>query len=204
MSRAGEFWRELDDLFDRRTTWLRSVFERPRPGKPRKLARKHVQQSIARLQALASEEWAHDFARREFQDAVEFKRSWHPKRGKGWGRDAKRTAFDDWFGEEVRGGPTIYAFWNRKRCVYVGKTTGSGRRVSSHFVKHWFSGVTRIDVYAVKGTRKLPALECLGIHRFQPSRNKFRAERRKWTTKCALCETHRAIDEELRAMFRLK
>jgi hypothetical protein len=46
--------------------------------------------------------------------------------------------------------------------------------------------------------------ECLGIHRFQPSRNKVKAESRKWTKKCELCGIHREIEEEVSSIFRLK
>ena len=84
-----------------------------------------------------------------------------------------------WFGRHFGGGTYIYVFWNQRKCVYVGKTAKSGGRISGHFEKHWFGSVTRIDVYHATGRRALPALECLAIHRFQPARNKFRAERNK-------------------------
>jgi len=132
------------------------------------------------------------------------RRSWHVKRGKGRGVDAKRRSFNQWFDRELGRGTYVYVFWSRRQCIYVGKTTRSGRRISSHFDKHWFGGVTRVDVNAARGRRVLPALECLAIHRFQPTRNKFRAERRKWTRRCALCAIHRSIDGELRSVFRLR
>ncbi len=201
---ASEFRAELDRLFRRRTYWLRSAVEGPRPGPPPSLSRSHVQRAIARLQDFASDALADKLARDEFEDSVLQRRSWHAKKGKGRGVDAKRHSFNRWFDRELGRGTYAYAFWNRRRCVYVGKTVKSGRRISSHFDKHWFGGVTRVDVYALTGRRLLPALECLAIHRFQPTRNKFRAERRKWTKRCQLCAIHRTIDSELRSIFRFR
>lgn len=205
MSHESQFRAELDRLFRRRTYWLRSVVEGPRPGLPPRLNRKHVRRTIAKLQDLASEALAEKLARDEFELGVRFRKSWHAKRGKGRGSDAKRKSFNAWFDEHLGPGAYVYVFWRRRRrCVYVGKTTRSGRRISSHFEKHWFGPVTRVDIYHATGRRVLPALECLAIHRFQPSGNKFRAERRKWTRRCELCRIHRFIDSELRDIFRLR
>lgn len=201
---SSEFRTELDRLFRRRTYWLRSAVEGPRPGPPPSLRRSQVKRVAVRLQNLASEALAAKLARDEFEDGVLQRRSWHPKRGKGRGADAKRRSFNEWFDGQLGPGTYVYVFWKRRRCVYVGKTARSGRRISSHFEKFWFGGVTRVDVYSARGRRALSALECLAIHRFQPARNKFRAERRKWTKRCSLCTTHRLIDKELRSIFRLR
>lgn len=198
------FRQELDKLFKRRTHWLRTSIEGSRPGAPLSLSRGHVKNSIATLQQLASDALADDLARQDFEVGVRERRSWHCKRGKGRGVDRKRTAFNSWFDNKLGTGVYVYVFWRGRRCVYVGKTRQSGRRISSHFEKHWFASITRVDVYRASGRRVLPALECLAIHRFQPARNKFRAERRKWTRKCALCTLHRQIDQELSEIFRLR
>jgi hypothetical protein len=201
---AVAFRRELDELFHRRTDWLRVSVDGSRPGRPLSLNRGHVRNSIRRLQQLASDALANDLARKEFHSGVRGRRSWHPKRGKGHGRDAKRAAFKRWFRREFGKGTYVYVFWSHRKCVYVGKTAKAGGRIAGHFEKHWFSSVSRIDVYQTKGRRALQALECLAIHRFQPARNKFRAERKKWTRKCALCRIHRDIKSELTTVFRLR
>jgi hypothetical protein len=204
-SRAtSEFQAQLNHLFRRRTHWLRSALAGPRPGPPPTLARSHVRRAIVKLQDLASEALAAKLARREFEASIRNRHSWHAKRGKGRGADAKRRSFNNWFDDHLRPGTHVYAFWNHRQCTYVGKTNWSGRRISSHFDKHWFGGVSRVDVYVTSGPRVLPALECLAIHWFRPTRNKFRAERRKWTSRCPLCAVHRTIDKELRSIFRLR
>jgi hypothetical protein len=205
MSTQSQFRAELDRLFRRRTHWLRSVVGSPSRGALPRISRKHVRASIAKLQELASDALARDLAREEFERGVRLRRSWHAKRGKGRGPDAKKRSFNAWFDQQLGPGTYIYVFWRSgRRCVYVGKTARSGRRISSHFDKHWFGAVTRVDVYAARGRRALPALECLAIHRFQPARNKFRAERRKWTRRCELCRIHRSIAGELHSIFRLR
>jgi hypothetical protein len=201
---AVAFRKELDKLFRRRTHWLNAAVQGPRPGAPPALSRGHVRNSVARLQQFASDALAEKLARHEFDLGVRERRSWHCKRGKGRGVDNKRTAFNAWFDNNFGSGNYIYVFWKSRRCVYVGKTRKSGRRISGHFEKHWFALVTRVDVYQASGRRVLPALECLAIHRFLPARNKSRAETKRWTSKCSLCRVHRQIDQELGKIFRLR
>lgn len=204
MSRAVEFKRELDRLFRRRTHWLRTALDGAKPGVPPRFRRSHVDKAIDELQGLASEALADSLARDEFESGVRFRRSWHVKRGKGRGYDEKRGAFNAWFDEQVGIGSCIYVFWYGPDCVYVGKTVNGATRPSSHFDKVWFQSVTRIDVYATRGKRVLPALECLAIHRFQPRVNRFRPAAHKWTRRCSLCDTHRWIEQEVRSLFRLR
>jgi len=155
------------------------------------------------MQDYASDALASSLARAEFDLGTSEKRQWHPKRGKGHGRDVKKRAFKQWFRDKFGQGAYVYVFWRSgRRCAYVGKTLKSGGRIAGHFEKHWFDSVVRIDVYRANGKRVLPALECLAIHRFQPSENKFKAERKKWTRKCPLCRVHREIKDELGAIFR--
>jgi hypothetical protein len=201
---AYRFRGELERLYRRRTHWLRCIVEGRPPGRAPSLSRARVRNVVATLQDLASDALATKLAKNDFETGTRRRKSWHAKKGKGRGSDAKKRSFNRWFDEHFKPGAYIYVFWRRRQCVYVGKTLRSGRRVSSHFEKHWFAGVTRVDLYSASGGRVLPALECLAIHRFRPSRNKFRAERRKWTRKCGLCLLHRRIDHELRSIFRLR
>jgi hypothetical protein len=204
MSRAKDFVRELDSLLHRRTDWLRSILSKPRPGGPKAFSKKHVDRAVKRMQVIASDALAPRVARDLFDYEVEFQRRWHPKKGKGWGRAEKQRVFKGWFKREVEHGPTIYVFWAKRRCLYVGKTDGSGGRVASHFVKHWFGAATRIDLYAVYQRRSLSALECTAIHHFRPVYNRAKAESKKWTKKCPLCAIHRDIESDVRGLLRLR
>lgn len=204
MSRAKDFVRELDSLLHRRTDWLRHAISRRKPGNPKAFGKQHIDRGVRRMQALASDALAAKLAKNLFEAEKDFRKSWHPKKNKGWGRQQKQRTFMRWFDEHVGPGPTIYVFWNGRRCLYVGKTDGSGGRVASHFVKHWFGAATRVDVYAVYRRRSLTALECMAIHRFQPTYNRAKAESKKWTQKCPLCAIHRDIEAEVRGLLRLR
>jgi hypothetical protein len=162
------FRKELHKLFRRRTHWLHASVQGPRPGAPPSLSRGHVRNSIDKLQQFASDALAEKLARREFALGVRERRSWHCKRGKGHGVDRKRSAFNEWFDHNLGPANYIYVFWKGRTCVYVGKTRKSGRRISSHFVKHWFSPVTRVDVYQARGRRVLPACARMPGHSSLP------------------------------------
>ncbi len=70
--------------------------------------------------------------------------------------------------------------------------------------KFWFSGVRRVKIFAVNGRSQIPKLECLAIHDFQPTSNKNKAAKKKWTKACPLCKVNKHIKDELRSIFRLK
>ena len=204
MSRAAQFNRELDTLFHKRSYWLRHLLRGPRPGRPPRLKRHDIQRSIAKLQDIADEAFAPALARKEFERSVRKEKSWHVKRGKGHRYEQRQRAFQNWYDTHIESPSCIYVFWARRRCIYVGKTTRGRGRPSSHFEQAWFRPVTRVDVYETRGKRALPALECLAMHRFQPLRNKVKAQERKWTQKCPLCKLDKNIQAELRDIFRLR
>ena len=204
MARATEFRRELNKLFARRVAALSVILEKKRSGALPTLKKTHVRKTIKRLQQLVSDSLARDLAKKEFYHAVTQRKQWHVKRGKGWTYRNRKRKFGDWFDQKISRKTCIYIVWKKRKCLYVGKTTTGQGRIASHFDKRWFSGATRLDIYGTRGRRYLPALECVAIHRFQPSINRFKAESRRWTRKCPLCKIHREIDSELRYVFRLR
>jgi hypothetical protein len=203
MAISTQFRKRLGKIFERRAAWLYSIFNKPKPGRPKKINRAHVNDAIDELQELASAGLADGYARKEFERSVKDKKSWHVKRGKGWGVSAKKSAFNDWYEVAFGNSSCVYILWKTTKCEYIGKSSNGGGRPSFHFEKFWFSGITRIDIYKLT-PRNLPAIECLAIHRFQPRRNKFRASAHKWTKKCPMCIVHKAIEDDVRSIFRLR
>ncbi len=203
MAFSKSFERELNKLFSQRTDWLRRKLGKSGAGKPPKFGRRKVGAAIGKLQEIASDALAHKLARSEFEEHVASRKNYHIK---GRGPDQKKRLFEEWFSRrfpKTRG--LVYAFWgNRKKCIYVGRTGSHGSRPSSHFDKFWFAGVKRVTIFAVSGQSHIPKLECLAIHRFQPTRNRNKAATKKWTKACPLCTTHRYIESELRDMFRFR
>lgn len=203
MAFSKSFERELNSLFRQRTDWLRRKLGTSGAGKPPEFSRRKVGAGIRTLQTIASDSLAHKLAKSEFNEHVASRKSYFVK---GRGHDDKKEKFEKWFTTCFRKRKgLIYVFWgNRKKCIYIGRTGSHGSRPSSHFVKFWFSNVKRVTIFAVKGQSHVPKLECLAIHRFQPTRNKNKAATKKWTKACPLCTTHRYIENELRDIFRFK
>lgn len=201
---ALAFSRQLVDLFERRTHWLRARVNKPGRGRAPSLNRSTVTRGIDRLQKLASACLAAQYARREFDKTVDQHKQWHVTKRKGRGWREKKRSFGRWYTTNIDHRNCIYVFWNRSKCLYVGKTVRGRGRPQSHFGKIWFPRATRIDIYSTSQKSQVPRLECLAIHRFNPSENRQRAALKKWTKKCPVCIVHSQIRKELRRIFSLR
>jgi hypothetical protein len=82
----------LLSLFKDRTHDLRSkVRATPRPVP--KFTRRRILKAIHELQALAEDVLLKTKRSKEILCSYDHKKQWHPKRGKGFGRPAKRASF---------------------------------------------------------------------------------------------------------------
>jgi hypothetical protein len=202
MAFSKQFEKALDELFKQRTHWLRANLGFAKPGKPPKFSREKVDKGIDHLQELASKAFSRTLARTQFNKHVKRRKNWFVK-GHGW--EEKKKLFKNWYIKLNLKKGYVYAFWSQnKECLYVGKTGSGGARPTHHFEKLWFARVKRVTVYAVKSKSQIPKLECLAIHRFQPTINKKKAAKKKWTKACPLCRIHRSIKSELRRIFRFR
>ena len=201
---ALEFHRELDDLFERRTSWLRKVVDKGIKTKPQVFNRQRRRGGIVRLKSLATECLSGAMSNREFAATIDKKKQWRCTRHKGWLREQKRKHFDRWFQKNIPFENCIYIFWKGPKCEYVGRTMKGKGRPQDHFVKYWFNGTTRIDIFSTSQASQVPKLECLAIHRFHPRQNGKKASIPKWAKKCPVCEVHKLIELELKDIFALK
>lgn len=201
---AAKFDRLLHKLFNDRTHWLKAQVRKPNPGKPPTFDKNKVEKAIRHLQSLAEEAQLHARAIRDVENLYAEKKQWHVTTNKGWGIDRKRQAFNEWFDEHVPHDNCVYVFWAGRRCRYVGRTLGGKNRPQSQFQKHWFQGVTRVDIYSSRAAREIPKLECLLTHRFDPKHSKVTPASRKWLSKCPICETRSFIRDEIKYIFRLR
>jgi hypothetical protein len=193
--------RELGRLFDARSYPLRKAIGIAGRGTAPRLSKARLRKSIEKLQDLSSDMWARKEAQKAMKLAVAEKRQWHAKKGKGWGRDAKKKKFKAWFDQKCGYQNYIYVFWSGRKCTYVGQSTQGRTRPTAHFEKHWFGSVTRIDLANVPWKSEVGELECLSMHYYKPARNKYRPASRKWTKKCPICNMHRAIESEMQRIF---
>ena len=204
MAKAKEFTRKLDKLFRVRTNWLRRSVGQSKPGNPPLWSKKKVSKALTQLEAIARTIITKTRAKQGFDEAIDHSRQWHPKKNKGWNREDKKNRFGKWFDEEIGTGNCIYAFWKKKRCLYVGKTENGKSRPQSHFSKHWFNAATRIDIYVVKSTSLIHKAECLAIDRWDPIHNKKRSAKTKYRKKCPVCSAVFEIRDELKGLFRMR
>lgn len=201
MAHLTTFEKKLDQLFLDRTYSIRSNLGLKKRGPRPQMTRKKINNAIGQLQDLTSNILARGLAIKEFdQNAL-------PKKGRkiiGRGWKKQKESFDQWFRKTFpKQNDLVYVFWNNKQCVYVGRTGRGGSRPSSHFSQKWCR-ITRVDVYPTKSKSHTPKLECLAVHRFEPSINNYKPSEKKWTKKCPLCAVHRQIEKDLRKIFRIK
>jgi len=202
MAHVNQFVNDLDELFRKRTYWLRSKIGLKIPGQPPKITKIFIDKGILNLQERASYALANKLAKTEFKKYTHKKKAWHVK---GHGVDEKKKVFEKWFIKEFPNLKScVYVFWKNKKCIYVGRTGGGGSRPSSHFIKFWFKDVNRIDIFLSISASQTPKLECLAIHHFEPVRNKKKSATKKWTKECPLCALHKNIEKELRKIFKLR
>jgi len=201
--RIREFEAELTKLFAARTHALRSTIKVQRGAVP-KMTRKRIRQSIGHLQELFEREATRPKQSNEVLYDYDYKKQWHPKRGKGWGRDAKRISFKRWYENNIATDNCVYAFWSNKKCLYVGRTIRGKGRPTQHFEKHWFSKATRLDVYGFGRKRGVPQFECVYTHRHKPAYSKVRPAKKKYYTACYVCVGQETIKDEIKRLFRLK
>lgn len=201
---AAKFDRLLHKLFDDRTHWLKAQVRKPNRGKPPTFDKNKVEKAIRHLQTLAEEAQLHARAISGLVNLYSDKKQWRVTANKGWGVDQKRLKFNEWFDKCIPYNNCVYVFWAGHRCRYVGRTLGGKNRPQSQFQKHWFPGVTRVDIYSSQGAREIPKLECLLTHRFNPMHSKVMPASQKWFSKCPICETRSLIRDEIKYIFRLR
>jgi hypothetical protein len=200
---AKKFDTELVELFRDRTHALRAQIWLA-PGAVATVTKTRIQKSIEKLQDIAETAALRSRASMRIFRDYDYKRQWHPKKNKGFGRAAKRRTFKAWYDQHITTKNCVYVFWKGKRCLYVGRTLNGKGRPSSHFEKHWFSQATRIDVYAFDRKRSVPRFECMLTHRHAPSYSRMKPASKKFYTRCPVCEMRQHIRNEVKSLFRLK
>ncbi|MGZ9189085.1 MAG: hypothetical protein ACXW39_03380 [Nitrospira sp.] len=138
---ARQFDGELTRLFRARTHQLRAKVW-PARGATGKVTKKKVWASIGKLQKLSDGVLLSSKQAKFILRNYDYKKQWHPKRGKGFGRAAKKRHFKDWYERNITTQNCVYVYWGRSGCLYVGRTLNGKGRPSSHFEKHWFGKAT--------------------------------------------------------------
>ena len=201
MASSRQFDEGLDRLFRQFTEGLRREAGKSARGPAAKFDRHKLRRCIGRLVDIATETELTNNGKALFDGTCSDKKQWHAKRGKGWGLAARKKTFRDWYDLHVYGRNCVYVFWSKRKCIYVGRTGSGGRRPHAHFEKYWFSSVTRIDMYIIRGKRQLPKAECMAIHLFKPNKNKMKSAQQKFRSKCPICSKEVSVRQSLNRIF---
>lgn len=198
---SAGFSRELNALFKKRTQRLRAEVAKARPGRPPVFRPSDINKGLNKL-LKHTETWLLNSGSIDSMlDLYDHKKQWHAR---GTRLAARRKSFLAWFSKNVPHMNCVYIFWAGKKCRYVGRTRNGKSRPQNHFRKKWFAGVTKIVILSSKGGRDAPKLECLAWHRYKPAENRIRPSRRKWHSKCQICEAQKRVRGEVRSIFRLR
>jgi hypothetical protein len=199
-----EFDTQIDRLFRSRIHKLKSAVW-PAKGAAPMMTKKKVNHVIGRLQNVTRDAFLRTKGTKKIlREDFDYKRQWHPKRGKGWGRAAKSQHFKNWYEKNITTKNCVYAFWQKKNCLYIGRTLNGKGRPTNHFQKYWFGKATRVDVFAFDRKRDVPRFECLLTHKYDPSYSRMKPSAKKYYSRCAVCDGTDSVKSELKTFFRLK
>jgi hypothetical protein len=200
---AKQFNAELSELFRARTHELRNNMW-PSMGSAPRLTQKRIKRSIRKLQQIAETDFLRSKETRKIINGYDYKRQWHSKKGKGFGRQAKKRSFKEWYDRKVTTKNCVYIFWNGSHSLYVGRTLNGKGRPTAHFEKHWFGQAKRVDVYGFDRKRDVPRFECMMTHKHEPSYSRMKPSSKKYYATCPICDRRDFIRDQIRWLFRLR
>lgn len=199
-----EFDAQIDKLLQSRLHKVKSIIWTTRGAAPT-LTKKKVNRSIGQLQNITRDSiLGFKSTKSILKEDFDYKRQWHPKRGKGFGLAAKKQHFKNWYEANIKTKNCVYAICQGKKCLYVGRTLNGKGRPTSHFEKHWFGKATRVDIFAFDRKRDVPRFECLFTHRYEPSYSRMKPSSRRYYTRCTICDAMDQVKSEVKGLFRLK
>lgn len=198
MALVKDFERELNDLWHRRTANVLSLVKTHR-GRPKGFTKKHRERGIREVQDIAERILGRQGAREELRQVTAYQRR---RQIRGRGLDARFSCIIQWAQDNLRGA-IIYSFWNRNRCLYVGKGK-SWRRLCAYRRSVYLKEATSVRVRGITSPSHLAKAECLSVHLFGPRDNSVRASKPKYAKGCPICHARLAIRDELRTLFRLR
>lgn len=199
MALKNEFRRKLNALWRRRTDAVLRSLRLVSSGRPQSKAITH--DDIAELQALAERLLVRNGARQALRGLIpkdcECRRRPHQNRIT---RRESKQALVDWAQKTVRH-PAIYSFWENGRCLYVGRAENFARRLRNYvqYKSPYLRAGRRINVWCIRGRRRLSKAECIAISLFQPPQfnNRNKASHRKYDRRCKICRVRQHIREFL-------
>lgn len=199
MSLAKQFSKKLDDLWRRRTAELRALVIPRATGQPKRFSKSMREKLIDEILEYATRILVKKEGTKEFNTVV---RRRALKGIKGRGLRDRGNKLISWAEDNFRG-PIVYAFWNKKKCLYVGKGR-NWKRLKDYKKSAYLNEAKQIEVFTIKSKSHLGKVECLAVHLFNPRDNEYKPAKSKWGKSCPVCEKHDHIYDDLHELFRIR
>ncbi len=201
MSLTKKFSTKLDELLARRTNDIRLLVVPSGVGRHKKFSRNIRDKLVDELLSIASEILIKRDAKKEFEKVI---RKQKLKKISGHGHRDRGHKLIAWAERQFgSGGPIVYSFWKRKRCLYIGKGA-SWKRLMNYKRSVYLVKATDIEVFGIRGKSHLGKPECLAKHIFQPCDNEIEPAKNKWGKACPICERHDQMREGIKFLFAMK
>lgn len=190
------FIKELNNLIDIRTKWLRDIIfpDKKQRGRPPKL---DLNKKIDKLKDIATKALV-PLALKELDKSISNEKL---KRLNG-NVDKKKQEVKEWFEKNNLPNKCVYIlFGKNNEILYVGQTNRGVNRIIEHIDKHYSNKLKGIQVIDVDHYKKTSKVECLIQHLYEPPLNKNKAPKKKWNSDCPICKIHQDIESELKSIF---
>lgn len=199
MALVNQFSKKLDQLWKRRTDELRSLVVPRGGGQPLKFTRKRRDGLIDDALTIATSVLLKREGYRELKSVLRRRRL---RQIKGRGVIDRAEKLLAWARAKLHG-PIVYAFWRKRKCLYVGKG-GSWKRLRNYTRSVYIRDATCLEVFEIAGKSQLGKAECLATHLFNPRDNLNKAAEVRWGKACPICERHDQVRAELKTIFKMK
>ena len=198
MALVKQFDRQLHELWDRRSVYIKSLVG-THHGRQKSLTKRQRDRCISELTEIADEILTRRIAKKELTKVT--LRTMR-RQIRGHGMESRYRRLSTWVDDEIDG-PIIYSFWLANRCLYVGKGS-TGGRLKSYAKSIYLKEASLVKLWRIAGESNLGKAECLARHLFAPRDNKIDPAMKRWSKSCPVCEAKWEVWYELRDLFRLK
>lgn len=193
---AVEFMHHLDDLWLRKSAWVRKLVAGPGSHATKKtytvgICKKKIDQMLEACEDL----FVLKMARRELYAVTLYS---HQRKITGHGYRDRFERMYKWALCKFSG-PIIYMFWKGNRCLYVGR--GDSPKRLRAYRKSYYLKATTLEVFRIQSKSQLSKAECLAVHLYEPKDNAIWPASRKWHKKCPVCNRLKKVEDELEWLF---
>ncbi len=201
MNHKRIFEKKLEELFHSKTHSIRKEIGIRSKAKTPDISRTQLLEAIKKLKNEVVEIRGKYLMKKAFKEHAPIKKRW---RIKGAGEDNKKSEYNKWCtAMKLNPHNFIYIFWNKHKCLYVGRSDEGIKRPTAHMGRTKYRFATHLDIYPTLKSYT-SKLECLAIHYLNPNRNKVKGSKKKNAKNCPICKIWDNLETDLKNLFRIK